>query len=74
MDNQVSENYLSITQAAKHLGVARQTVSRWVHNGLPHERIGRSVLIPKNVLENRTCPTCGRKWNSRVSNANMFDV
>ena len=63
----VSDNYFTVNQAAKYLGVSRQTVSRWLKLGLPHDKVGKMKLIPRAVLSTGkvTCPVCGSpvyKW------------
>lgn len=48
----LKDSYFTISQAAKHLGVTRQTVSRWVAEGkLLTEKVGRETLIEKAELE-----------------------
>ncbi len=47
----LKDNYVTITQAAKQLGVTRQTISRWLAKGkVPGEKIGRETLIKKKDL------------------------
>ena len=47
----LKDNYITITQAAKQLGVTRQTISRWIAKGrVPGEKIGRETLIKKKDL------------------------
>lgn len=47
----LKDNYITITQAAKQLGVTRQTISRWVAKEyVPAEKIGRETLIRKKDL------------------------
>lgn len=49
----LKEDYLTIFQTSKFLGVTRQTVSRWIKEGkLPIEKIGRQMFIKiEDVLE-----------------------
>jgi excisionase family DNA binding protein len=47
----LKDEYYTISQAAKMIGVARQTISRWIDEGkIPAEKIGREVLIAKNEV------------------------
>ncbi len=47
----LKDKYVTITQAAKQLGVTRQTISRWIVKGrVPGEKIGRETLIKKKDL------------------------
>jgi excisionase family DNA binding protein len=47
----LKDNYITITEAAKQLGVTRQTISRWISKGyVPGEKIGRETLIKKKDL------------------------
>lgn len=47
----LKDDYSTISEAAKNLGVTRQTVSRWIASGeLPAERIGRETLIKREEL------------------------
>lgn len=58
----LKDYYVTITQAAKKVGVARQTIARWITvERIPYQRIGREVLIKKDALENMKCPICGGK-------------
>ena len=41
-------NLLSTAEAAKRLGVAKQTLRRW---GLPHIRLGKKVYYEEMVIE-----------------------
>jgi excisionase family DNA binding protein len=47
------EDYLTIAEASKFLGVTRQTVSRWIKDGRFNiEKFGRQILIDEHdVLE-----------------------
>jgi excisionase family DNA binding protein len=43
------EDYLTIAEASKFLGVTRQTVSRWIKDGRFNvEKVGRQMLIDVN--------------------------
>ena len=43
---------LTVTQAAKHVGVRRQTVYEWIHrDGLPVEWRGRSYRVRQSTLD-----------------------
>ncbi len=47
----LKDQYMTISQAAKYLGVTRQTVSRWLSAGeLSAEKVGRERLIPKGEV------------------------
>jgi excisionase family DNA binding protein len=47
----LKDQYMTISQAAKHLGVTRQTVSRWINAGdISAEKVGREKLIPKGEV------------------------
>lgn len=47
----LKDTYFTISQAAKQMGVTRQTISRWIEEGkFPAEKIGREVLIKKDDL------------------------
>jgi excisionase family DNA binding protein len=48
----LKDSYFTITQAAKELGVTRQTISRWIEQGkLSAERVGREILIAKQEFD-----------------------
>jgi excisionase family DNA binding protein len=48
----LKDEYFTVAQAAKKLGVTRQTVYRWIAEGkIPTEIIGREVLIKKDEVE-----------------------
>lgn len=48
----LKDKYLTISEAAKELGVTRQTISRWIRDGkLEAEQVGREKLINKKSLE-----------------------
>lgn len=47
----LKDKYCTISEAAKEVGVTRQTVSRWIKDGkLPVEKIGRETLIEKKRI------------------------
>jgi len=47
----LKDRYFTISDAAKEVGVTRQTVSRWITEGkLLVEKIGRETLIEKKVI------------------------
>jgi len=47
----IQDEYSTISEAARDLGVTRQTVSRWIASGrLPAERIGREKLVKKEDI------------------------
>lgn len=44
----LKDSYYTVSQAAKELGVTRQSVSRWLNEGiLSAEKVGREKLIPR---------------------------
>ena len=44
----IKDSYYTVSQAAKELGVTRQSISRWLNTGvLSAEKVGREKLIPK---------------------------
>lgn len=48
----LKDKYVTVSQAAKDLGVTRQTISRWIRKKyVPAEKVGRVVLIEKKELE-----------------------
>ena len=48
----LKDKYFTISEAAKQLGVTRQTISRWVAKGyVPAEKVGRTTLINKKNLD-----------------------
>ncbi len=48
----MSEEYLTPEEIAAHFKVSKQAVYKWVHSGkLRHRRIGRSVRIPREALD-----------------------
>ena len=48
----LKDSYFTITQAARELGVTRQTISRWIEQGkLSAERVGREILIAKQEFD-----------------------
>ena len=47
----LKDKYTTISEAAKEMGVTRQTISRWIKEGkLDGEKIGREILIEKEKL------------------------
>ncbi len=47
----LKDKYITISEAAKEVGVARQTVSRWIREGkIEAEQVGREKLINKKSL------------------------
>lgn len=47
----LKDKYFTISQAAKEMGVTRQTITRWVKDGnLSTEEIGRETLIKRTEL------------------------
>lgn len=45
-------HYLTVAQAAVHMGVSRWTVYRWVEAGqIPAARMGRKIVIPRHRLD-----------------------
>ena len=51
-------DYVSVSEAAAILGVHRQTIRRWLADGiLEGEAVGRFKLIPRQEVENL------RHWN-----------
>jgi excisionase family DNA binding protein len=47
----IKDEYFTISEAARALGVTRQTVSRWIKKGrIDSESVGREILIKKNDL------------------------
>ncbi|MFC1897551.1 helix-turn-helix domain-containing protein [Chloroflexota bacterium] len=47
----LKDEYLTISQGAKELGVTRQTISRWIKEGkIPAEKIGRETIIEREAL------------------------
>lgn len=47
----LKDKYISVSQAAKELGVTRQTIHRWIAKKyVPAEKVGRVVLIKKEDL------------------------
>ena len=47
----IKDKYLTISDAAKELGVTRQTISRWIRSGnVSAEKVGREMLIEKDEL------------------------
>ena len=49
----VKDEYYTIAEACKELGVTRQTIYRWIKLGtLTVEKIGRETLIEKEQVEN----------------------
>lgn len=48
----LKDEYLTVSQAARELGVTRQTISRWIAKKyVPVERVGRFALIKKKDLQ-----------------------
>jgi excisionase family DNA binding protein len=47
----LTDEYVTISQAAKAVNVTRQTISRWIRQGkIPAEKIGRETLLEKERL------------------------
>ena len=48
----LKDEYFTISEAAKDIGVTRQTISRWItERDIPVEKIGRVTLIKKEDLK-----------------------
>jgi excisionase family DNA binding protein len=48
----LKDKYFTVSEAAKELGVTRQTISRWISTGkIPAEKIGREKLILKKDIQ-----------------------
>ena len=48
----LKDEYFTISEAAKDIGVTRQTISRWIiERNIPAEKVGRVTLIKKGALE-----------------------
>jgi len=48
----VKDDYITVSQAAEHLGVSRQTISRWIADGkFPAEKMGRQKLIATKHID-----------------------
>ncbi|MBA7661050.1 hypothetical protein ES703_69062 [subsurface metagenome] len=63
----LKDNYVTITEAAKQLGVTRQTISRWIAKKyVPAERVGRVALIKKKDLHKY------HKWRLSEAFADRF--
>lgn len=63
----LKDEYLTVEQAAKELGVTRQTISRLIAKKyVPAERIGRVALIKKEDLHKY------RKWRLSEAFADKF--
>ncbi len=46
------KSWLNIKDAATYAGVHRDTMTRWLNNGLKHSRVGRIIRIhPDNIDE-----------------------
>jgi excisionase family DNA binding protein len=60
----LKDSYVTVSQAAKEMGVSRQTISNWLAEGkLSAEAIGREKLIPREQLV-----SVGREyWSSIIS-------
>jgi excisionase family DNA binding protein len=66
----IAEDYVTISQAARALSVTRQTIHRWIKQGLLScERVGREALIDRAAVEGFRdtcfCPYCHR-YNPRL--------
>lgn len=47
----LKDTYYTISEAAKALGVARQTISHWINDGkISAEKVGRAMLIDKQKI------------------------
>jgi excisionase family DNA binding protein len=48
----LKDSYYTITQAARVLGVTRQTIARWIEEGkISAEKVGRETLIAKQEFD-----------------------
>lgn len=48
----LKDKYFTISEAAKEIGVTRQTISRWIADGkISAEKVGRETLIKKKDLQ-----------------------
>lgn len=45
MNNKVSSEYLSLPELAIYTSVARNTLKKWLKNGMPHYRVGRCIRV-----------------------------
>jgi excisionase family DNA binding protein len=49
----LAEPWVSVEHVAKHLGVAKDSVYRWIdHNGLPAHKIGRPWKFKLSEVDN----------------------
>jgi excisionase family DNA binding protein len=48
----MEDRWLSVEEAASHLGVSRDTVYRWIdHRGLPAHKVGRLWKFKKEEID-----------------------
>lgn len=52
MINNVNENWISITEAAEHLGVTKDSIRKWIKKtGIPAHKIGKLWKFKKSELD-----------------------
>ena len=45
MDPDISHKYLDLKDLADHASVGRNTLKKWLKNGMPHYRVGRCIRV-----------------------------
>jgi len=62
------QQYLSITQGAKYLGLTEQAFRKWLERGrIPYRKLGRRVLIPAQDLERFLAELPGKTVDEAVA-------
>ena len=65
MDSNYTEGWISIGEAATHLGVTKDTIRNWIKkSGLPAQKIGKLWKFKKSELDNWV-----RSGKSAITNA-----
>lgn len=45
MKNQVTPEYLSLAELAINASVAKNTLKKWLRNGMPHYKVNRCIRV-----------------------------
>lgn len=65
----IKDLYFTISEAAKELGVSRQTIYRWINDKkIPTEKIGGIVLIEKIKIQERKTQSERESFTQLVGN------
>lgn len=47
----IESHYLNKKQTCQYLGISNNTLDSWIHKGLPHIKIGKSIRFHKEAID-----------------------